>query len=179
MIFRQLMDNKQVYNIWVFSKISIAEILPNRLQADLAKVSFKTLCDQYGLDCSLIDQTLANLEVVSGGDVLPYWVVNYLPPDGRPLFVYYKSLSVKDSTRMFAEKLALKPNSCLAEELSDLSELYRIDLHPSQLQDMGLLLAYEVARWIGFHGRGLVRDLHGEWYALNQHQAFIPVSLED
>lgn len=173
------MDNDQVYYIWVFSKIGIAKILPNRLQADLAKVSFQTLCNQYGLDCSLIDQTLGNLDVISGGDVLPYWVVNYLPPDGRPLFVYYKGLSTKDSTRMHAEKMALKPNSRLAEKLSDLSEIYRIDLHASQLQDMGLLLGYEVARWIGFHGRGLVRDLHGEWYALNQHQAFIPVSSED
>lgn len=145
------------------------------MQADLAKVSFQTLCDQYGLDCSLIDQTLANLEVVSGGDVLPYWVVNYLPPGGRPLFVYYKGLSIKNSAQILAENPVLNSNSRLAEKLTDLSEIYRIELHASQLQDMGLLLGYEVARWIGFHGRGLVCDLHGEWYALNRHKAFIPV----
>jgi hypothetical protein len=170
------MDSDQIYSINVFSQISIAEIIPEKLEETLEKISFRTLCRQYGLDCSLIDQTLKNLRVaISGSDVSPYFVVEYLPPGGRPLIIYHLKPSSEDGGRILAASQASILEKDLSEKLSRFGAIYSIDLHPAQLKDMGLLLGYEVARWIGFLGHGLVRDLHGDWYTLNEYQAFIPL----
>lgn len=170
------MDSDQFYSIKVFSQIRIAEILPGRLKAALETVSFHTLCRQYGLNCSLIDQTLQNLDVTtSGSDVSPFFIVKYLPPGESPLITYYMQPLSEDGQRMMIASPVSISDGVLAEQLSRFSAIYSIDLLPSQLRDMGLLLGYEIARWIGFHGSGLVRDLHGEWYSLNKHQAFIPL----
>jgi hypothetical protein len=41
--------------------------------------------------------------------------------------------------------------------------------------DMGLLLGYEIVRWLGVQSAGIVRDLVGNWFRINQYQAFVPI----
>ena len=57
--------------------------------------------------------------------------------------------------------------------------MYSVALQDEQLTDMGLLLAYEVARWIAHQGSGIVLGLDAAWYRLNEHQAFIPLQLKN
>jgi hypothetical protein len=50
-----------------------------------------------------------------------------------------------------------------------------VELARLQSSDLGILLAYELARWISFKGTGLIYALDGVWYRLNAHKAFLPV----
>ncbi len=171
------MDSDKLYSIKIFPQRNIAKTSLCQLKAALEKVSYLTLCRQYGLDSGLIDQTLQNLEVVlSGEDVSPYFIVHYLPPGGRPIIVYRWDPSSKVGSQILVGALGTISEKILTESLSNCAAIYSVSLHASQLKDIGLLLGYEIARWIGFHGGGLVCDLHGDWYTLNQHQAFIPIS---
>jgi hypothetical protein len=171
------MDTKQPsYLIKVFAMLDISEISPFQLQADLLSSSFQTLCQQYGLDKRQIERTTQNLEVMlAQAGISPFFLVKYKPSGADPIVVYHWRSSSEEGKSILTKASNAFYDENLKEKLSRCRSIYHISLQQSQLMDMGLLLGYEIARWIGFHGEGLVRDLHGDWYTLNKHQAFIPV----
>jgi hypothetical protein len=163
-----------VYSILIFVQEDPKVSPAKRLQKALKEASFSTLCVQYGLDQDLIPSTLENLKVLGGyRDISPYFIVSYRHQGHRPIVVY----------RWEAEKELSGPKSFVEEnewervkvQLPSYSSVFQVELIRDQLSDMGILLGYEIARWIGFYGKGLVRDLHGNWFKLNRNQAFIPV----
>ena len=167
------------YSIFVFNQIAFSEIPADALKSDLMKVSFTTLCTQYGLDHRLVAEAQENLAVLSArSDVSPFFLVRYQTNNQKPIAVFQHMVSSpEDGVRL--EKFINNQNRhCLIGELERTCCIFRIDLEKSQLLDLGLLIGYEIARWLAFRGRGLVRDLQGAWYRINVHQAFIPLSEE-
>jgi hypothetical protein len=59
--------------------------------------------------------------------------------------------------------------------LNSTNFLIEIELMEHQLSNMGLLLAYEAARWAAFKGGGIIFGLDRTWYRLNQYNAFLPL----
>jgi hypothetical protein len=163
------------YSIFVFNQCALGEISADELESDLKKVSFTTLCKQYGLDPQLIPEAQENLDVLAAdSDVSPFFLVSYQPKKEKLITVFRREVRFPEDKALLMEFVQGQQSYSLKSALHQTCCFFRIDLEKSQLRDMGLLLGYEIARWLSFRGKGLVMDLQGMWYRLNVHQAFIP-----
>jgi len=141
--------------------------------AAITRSNFHTLCAQYGLDPAMIHPALAHLTVkFFKRGLSPYFLLYYQPEDKPPLVVH--CISEGNKEKIMQERLPGLDKMLLREELGQTRQIFSIHLSEDQVRDMGLLLAYEVARWAAELGDGVMRGLDGVWYRLNRHSAFIP-----
>jgi hypothetical protein len=161
------------YWIRVYNQHLLGQFSAETLRAALAGANFRTLCDQYGLDSALIGPARRHLAVelpVNQG--VPLILVRYAPRPQPPLVVTEQSLDLS----LDADSLWVGLTASVRARLMQVQAVYMIELLETQLTDMGLLLAYEFARWAAQRGSGIVLGLDGVWYRLNAHQAFIPLT---
>jgi len=119
-----------------------------------------------------IRPALENLEVINGKNrTSPFFVVRYQPWPHPPLVVYQWPAAEMVGQRLFQFEGSLHEQ--VNGQLGKAVTIFEIELQASQLHDMGLLIGYELARWIAFGGDGIVYGLDGHWYRLNHHKAFI------
>lgn len=163
------------YWILVFNQRVIGEIDPDRLLDAVAGSNFRTLCKQYGLDPALIDPALENLSIINspGGSALKF-MLRYRPEGQPPIGVYGWGINSEAGRDILSQALTIASSEAVCEALRAAEQVLGIELFPIQLQDMGLLLGYELARFAADQGRGIIQGLDGIWYRLNRHCAFLP-----
>jgi hypothetical protein len=165
------------YWIMVFNQHALGQFSAASLLTTLKGAHFDRLCDQYGLDRSLIRPTLAHLRVeMAVFEHFPYFLVWYGPNNSPPLVVTAREASMDGRSQLLVDRVdtALPPS--VRSMLMKTRFVCGIELLPKQLRDMGLVLAYELARWAAVSGSGIVLALDGSWYRMNTDQAFIPLS---
>ena len=164
--------------IVVLNQKSLGNIDGDAILAAISRSNFRTLCEQYGISPDLILPGRVSLEVVAvSRDIASFFLLYYHPDRRTPLIVnewYFIDTVAKSNLEVLLGEISSK---VVREQLLSSSYLVSIDLSPGQLNDLGGLLAYELARWAAEIGNGLVRGLDGVWYRLNAHQAFIPIKL--
>jgi hypothetical protein len=166
----------QNYWIQVFNQLPLALFPGGDLLTALLEADFDSLCGQYDLDPQAIASTRAHLKLIAAPEgVAPFFLVEYWPDQGPPLVIYRWDANDFAGARWLEEGLEHSPHPKVRSHLAQTQEILSISLDPSHLADMGLILAYEVARWAAAQGKGLVYGLDGTWYRLNQHQAFLPL----
>ncbi|QRN82703.1 hypothetical protein JR338_09780 [Chloroflexota bacterium] len=157
--------------IRVFNSIPIGPVDPQEVLAAITASNYQTLCRQYGLDPVLIEPGLSQLSVLTAPDLAaPFFTVVYRENGEPPIVVNIDEWDARNF-----EAVAFVPPAGLRSVFFDAVQLVSIELEEDQLQDLGLLLAYEVARWAAFQGKGILLGLDGRWYRLNAHKAFLPV----
>ena len=145
--------------------------------AAITAANFYTLCDQYGLDPALIQPALDQLEVeIADSRHLPFFFLRYQPRHQPPIVVTEWAVAAKAGKQFLVDVIEGFPTPFEGEHLVETRFIYSVELVESQLGDMGLLLAYELARWVMKEGVGIMLGLDRTWYRLNPHQAFIPQS---
>ena len=150
--------------------IEIEAVDPREVLEAITESNYHTLCAQYGLDPALIDVTRSSLQVqVAQGKAVPYFTVAYGRSDARPIVVHFQG------REGISERLQPVPESAPAA-LGAAVQLVSIELDEAQLQDLGLLLGYELARWAAVQGQGIMLGLDGRWYRLNAYKAFLPLA---
>ncbi len=164
------------YWILVFNQQRVSDIDPDRLFNALARSNFNTLCKQYELDMGLIDLAREHLAISSApGSTALCLLLRYLP-EGQPLVGVYRWQTGSDTGRKILSR-AVK--NAFSEEirgkLQTAIQIFGIELSPTQVRDMGLLLGYELARWLADQGQGIIQGVDGLWYRLNRYLAFLPV----
>lgn len=165
------------YNILVFNQRSLDEIDKKELHCYLLDVSFETLTAQYQLDPAFIAPARSNLEVViSKEQTLHFFLVKYGTPRDQPIVVYEWDVESGKGRGILDGVFQRKLINEISEALTAANSIIEIELAQAQLNDMGLLLAYEIARWIANKGGGVILGLDNTWYRLNKHQAFIPIT---
>ncbi len=164
------------YRVIVLNPRSIGAIDPEKFRDQLLQANFYTLAAQYGLDKSMIEGCVSNLEVSTVDPlVAPFFVIKYQGGGQSPLLVYRWTQSDQIGKDIWRDVLPKDVPPHVRHYITDTSEILVIELDRAQLKDMGILLAYEVARWAAIRGSGVVMGLDGKWYRMNRHQAFIPV----
>ncbi len=164
------------YWIYIFNQHPITDINAANIKAAITASNFETLCEQYHLDKGLIEPTLSNLDLVQAPNTQPLLFLLRYDLKGAPTIPVYQW---DVDSRVGADRLnsaLTRVDGMVRQKLVDTTHIIAVELHRSQLQDLGLLLGYELARWAGEQGEGLVYGLDGGWYRLNRHQAFIPLS---
>jgi len=151
-----------------------------RLKEALTDANIHTLCVQYGLDAGGTASALRHLELIhSKYEPAPYFLLRYAPIGKRPLVTYRWHTDYGLGRTYLQDCLAQTSSQRVIDLLTAAKEIISIELSRSQLKDLGLLLGYEIARWCADAGEGIVLGLDGIWYRLNQHQAFVPITLSD
>ncbi len=163
-----------IYSILVFNRKRIPELASEAILAAVTESNYQTLCRQYGLDPALIEPAREHLHLAGPSVREPRrFALLYGPAGHRPVMVTLFNFD-QPARGDLAAVLAEAPET-LGTFLQEALEGVRIDLSREQLADLGLLLAYELARWAAVSGEGVVRGLDGRWYRLNRHRAFLPV----
>lgn len=176
-----LMDRDvMAYWVMIFNRRSIDVLDADKILAAITESNFYTLCAQYDLDPAVIDPALANLSIVCTSEMItPIIVVNYQPVEKPPVVVHRWPVQ-SSMGRTMLEKAKVEVHTDEGKKrLMQAQQILGIELSHAQLRDMGLLLAYELARWAAYEGEGLVRGIDGQWYYLNKHKAFIPFNNGD
>jgi hypothetical protein len=168
------------YHIMIFNQKPLGRFSGESLLASITASNYHTLCEQYGLDSGLIQPALGDLKLeMNRGSEVPFFVLRYGPQHQPPLVVTrWDALTSAGRQRLL--DFADSPESAdLRERLMCTRELVTIELVEAQLADLGLLLAYEIARWAAGVGSGVMYGLDGCWYGMNVDHAFVPLTDQD
>jgi hypothetical protein len=171
------MNKLRSYPVAIFLSEGIDSAMAESLADALSATNFDTLCQQYSLNPSECQYILGNLAVIGSpvSAIAPFFVVRYGPQWHQALVIERWDVTKSAGKSLLDAAVALINVNEICENLEKTRIIFTIALTPAQLGSLGRLLAYEVARWAAFHGKGVMRGLDGEWYALNQYQAFIPL----
>lgn len=141
----------------------------------ITRADFSTLCEQYGLEGALIAPGLEHLRLVREPHAAEsFFLLRYGPEKHRPIVVERWETAGDDGKAILAEALDRAPGAAVRSRLENTVEILALALGASQVEDLGLVLAYEIARWAAGQGGGVIEGLDGGWYHLNRHQAFLP-----
>ena len=164
------------FEIVIFNQLHLDAVDEEALLGAVSRSNFRTLCEQYGLDPALSAPAMSYLEVLKTSDgIASFFLLKYLAEGHRPIVIYQWDCQAKEGARILSHARQGCESDRVRQCLDVTKTIFLISLSKSQLEDIGLLLAYEVARWLAEQGRGILRDVHGDWYRLNQHTAFLPV----
>lgn len=162
--------------ILVFNQNPIEKINCESLLKAVTASNFGTLCHQYDLDTGLIQPAMQNLEILQTDGTTPFvYLLRYRPKGQCPLRVYRWGVNEETGRALLTQALTEADLAAVRKALSKTVQIMGIELKKEQLEDLGLLLGYELARWAADQGGGILRGLDGIWYRLNRHAAFIPM----
>jgi len=131
----------------------------------LAGVDYVTLAEDYGIEEEEVDDALSNLEVKQiGGQGFERYEVDYSDGWANTVIVHrwHEPKRVAEEIDEVIERLAIS-RSALVGRLRESCEVVGIELKVSQLEDMGIVIAYEIARYLGQLGDSLALTDEDEW----------------
>lgn len=165
------------YWILIFNQYPLGRFGKEDLLDAISASNFHTLCDQYGLEPALIQPGVEQLAVKkSTGEHVPLFFLQYQPINRPPIVVTEWDVAGENGKQLLADMIEGCGSSKTCEPLLKTRFIYSVELVESQLYDLGLLLAYEIARWATERGEGIVLGLDRTWYRLNTYKAFIPLT---
>jgi hypothetical protein len=176
--------------ITLFCRRSVVDVSPNALKAGIldkdpstsAGVDYNALADDYGVDEKLVDPALKNLEIASvepaNADGFTRYSLRYTAADTRPVLIHRWTDSdhLKKETVDETIELLTSRQRFIAELLQRTKEVIGIEFGYSQLEDMGVVLAYEVARYLGARGDALIQNDLGKWLIIGKRGGFDPLT---
>ena len=171
-------EKAQVMQYWIliFNQKRLDGLNETGLVSALEGANLTKLCMQFGLDDALIAPAVAHLQLLTApARAVPFSALHYQSEGHHPVFIHCWDIRRDDGAAMLAAFLHKSTYSALAARLKTVQQIWGVELSPNQLEDMGLVFAYEIARFMVAEGGGLVRGLDGVWYRLNRHEAFIPL----
>ncbi len=160
--------------IYIFNQRALVNFNLQGLVTAIRSANFDTLCDQYGLSRALIQPALAHLELIAAPESdLPIFTLAYRPKSQPPIIVTHWDEKAKSFERLITA-LESDVTGDVYNQVKLSTNIYCIELTEPQIKDLGLLLAYETARFLAAEGNGVVLGFDKIWYRLNVNQAFIP-----
>lgn len=165
------------YWIMVFNQHALASFSKESLLSAVTTSNFYTLCHQYGLNPGLIQPAMDRLALeMSSGEPMPLFLLRYQDMDQPPIVVTEWNTDAEGGKQLLLDVVKSLTTPYASDQLANTRFIYAVELVESQLYDLGLLLAYELARWVAVRGSGIVLGLDSIWYRLNPYHAFVPLA---
>jgi hypothetical protein len=162
----------------VYSPQSLQHLTPTDVTTYLGgpKVDWYILAEMFGIeDEAVVDQAVSALRVAPATGKLGEWfAIHYRPKKGRPLEVYRWA----DSKRVHAELAETEQNHlagcrgrgvvAIRRALSEVVEVVAVELGLVHLEDMGLIIAGQVAEYFADVSGGIICDTNDEWWTVRR-----------
>jgi hypothetical protein len=162
----------------IYCRRPVSALAPARLLAGiqghdseaLAGVDYWTLAEQLGIEDEAVVDAALDVLRVRGDEELGLrsgCEICYRPEiDARPIVLHCWSDPARVAEELQEAEESRSPPPGALSRLRAASEVVGIELGFSQLEDMGLVIAYEIARWLAQRGDGLVVDDDAQWMAV-------------
>ena len=151
--------------ISIYCKHPIGAVTPDQLKSGIRDNDYWTLAEQYNVDEDLVDPALAALQVDADGNG---YQLHYRCRGERPLLIHVWDSpdrvkeEIEEAVECF-ENASAKNKTHIQNHLAEVQAVVGIEMGFSQLEDMGIVFAYKVARWLGQHRGGLIKDDDDNW----------------
>jgi hypothetical protein len=158
----------------VYCRRSVAHLTAADLLAALNGIEdIHTLAEGYGVeDDDEIDRAMENLRI-EPTDQPPGFCLRYRPGDGRPISIWHITdpECVFEQTQEAQEALPTPPKQGPKGphvHLGRVVEVVALEMGWSQLDDMGVVLASQVAQHFAAVGDGVFEDPNDAWWAVRR-----------
>lgn len=162
----------------VYSPVSLAPVTAEKLAAHLRgpHLDWYTIAESFGIeDEEVVDRAVNALRVTPATGKLGEWIeIRYRRTKTRPLVIY----RWPDSDRVQKELIEVEENdlqdrhgrgvTALRKALSGVVEVVGIELGLVHLEDMGLIIAGQVAEYLADRSGGLLRDTDDRWFSVRR-----------
>ena len=141
-----------------------------------AGVDYYTLAEDYELEEDEVGAALARLRFEHTGKDPPLdGAVHYqAEDDARPLVIHQWRSSARIAEELEeADQVRSRPSGV---SLGGTREIVAVELGFSQLEDMGIVFALEVARYLAQKGKGFIVDDENQWFRIDDDGAFEALS---
>ena len=132
-----------------------------------AGVDYHTLAEDYDVDDSEVSPALASLRVESYGELPIEQAVHY-SADGRPISMHCWNVAARVAEELEECRDVRDPPPAAEDTLARCTEIVALELGASQFGTMGVVIAYEIARYLAQKGSGIFTDDEGEWFAVRE-----------
>jgi hypothetical protein len=158
----------------VYCTRTVQQITAADIQAALGAVDFFTVAEGFGIeDEAAVERAMSALRVESASGGLGEWFeVRYRPAKYRPLVVYRWA----ESARVREELAETEENylagrrgrgvSTIRKALAGVDEVVAVELGLVHLEDMGLVIAGQVAEYLAGIAAGPIRDTGDKWWVV-------------
>jgi hypothetical protein len=160
----------------VYCRKPVSALAPAELLAGLrdedrsapAGVDYWTLAEHFGIEDEAVVDAALDVLRVRGDDAKGLGCEVYYRPeaDARPIVVHCWTEPERVAEELEEAEEGRAPPTGVLPRLRATKEIVGIELGFSQLEDMGIVLAYELARWLAQKGDGLVVDDDDCWMAV-------------
>jgi hypothetical protein len=139
-------------------------------------VDWHTLAETFGIeDEAAVDKAVSRLRVNPAAGQLGEWFdVHYRPAKGRPLNVYRWTAPERVQQELAEardERLTSRPGrgaSAVRKALGRVVEVVAVELGPVHLEDMGLVVAGQVAEYLADVSGGVMCDTDDQWWTVRK-----------
>jgi hypothetical protein len=162
----------------VYSPRTLSHVTPADVAAFLTgpRVDWYTLAEGFGIeDEAAVERAASALRVEpTAGSLGEWFAVRYRPAKSRPLVAYLWSEPARvreelaEAAENYLDGRRGRGVSQVRAALASVVEVVAIELGGSQLEDMGLVIAGQVAEYLAAVGGGVIRDTGDEWWAVRR-----------
>ena len=157
----------------VYCTRSVAHVTAEDLLASISEMDLHTIAEGFGIeDEAIVDAAVSALRIepVLQLEGVKFRLL-YRPKDSRPVFIYVsvEPAEVRELRDEVLEELA--PSKArgvrrVRSHLARVIEVAALELVWNQLDDMGIVLAGQVAEYLAVVGKGLIQDHNDDWWAM-------------
>ena len=151
--------------VTIYCADSVSDVRPEVLLKAISSSDYWTLAEDHGVSEDRVDPAIAELCISPLGDGFQ---LHYQPEGERQLAIrrWNDPARVAEEAREVLEQIegdATAAATQIREHMRGLKAVVAVELGFTQLEDMGVVFAYEVARWFAQTRRGLIKGDNENW----------------
>lgn len=159
----------------IYCTRSVYHVTASDFVSALSAVDFYTVAEGFDIDDEeVIGKALSQLDVKPTLDRDIRFEVCYRLSKLRPLRVHMWTLrdrvqqELAEAREEYLTGRTGPGVSQVCSKLSEVIEIAAVELGISQLEDMGLVIASQIAEYLARVGAGIIRDPGNEWWAIQR-----------
>jgi hypothetical protein len=129
-----------------------------------AGVDYDTLAESYDVDEDLVGDAVSQLAVHQVGEDPLDLEVRY--GSDRPIVVHRWREPARVAEELAEAEEVRSPPGSVLERLRQSREVIGLELGFSQLEDMGIVFGFEIARYVAQRGDGIIVDDDDQWSSI-------------
>lgn len=167
------------YWVTIFCKKSLPQIDTTELLSKITTADFTTLAEGNEMDEDLVDKQIETLRFEPSFSPDFFMSdIHYGEEDSRrPLILHHWSepediAEVLEEKEEWLDKQTPETATAIKEHFQEVVEIIAIELGFGQLEDAGILIADEIARYLAVVGDGIIEDGDNYWSTFGEYDAF-------